>query len=67
MTSTPLMILATSPDGERFAAVGPVYSEQAALKLAEDIAAAGWKPDGVRRRMSAGAFREMAGKEKAGG
>jgi len=59
MPSIPLVVLAVSPAGEASAAVGPVYSQEAALKLAQEIVAAGWKPDGVRQHMSAAKFRDM--------
>jgi hypothetical protein len=65
--SVPLVVLAVSPDGEAGVAVGPVYSQEAALKLAREMVAAGWKPGGVRQHMSAGSFRAMVKKEKNGG
>jgi hypothetical protein len=59
MPGNPLLVLADAPDDGPTVAVGPVYSEDAALALAKEIAAAGFKPSGVRRHMSAAAFREM--------
>jgi hypothetical protein len=54
-----ILVLVSGPD-EVFVAVGPVYSEAAALELAQGIAAAGWKPDGVRASMSRAEFRALA-------
>jgi hypothetical protein len=67
MPGTPFVVLADSPDDSQAAVVGPVYSERAALTLATEIAAAGWKPTGVRPYLSRAAFRNYvaAGKSEA--
>jgi hypothetical protein len=57
MPSEPLVVLADAPDDSGFVAVGPVYSGDAAVKLAKEIAEAGWKPGGVRRYLSRASFR----------
>lgn len=56
MPSKPFVVLAQSPDGDS-AVIGPVFSAEAAVALAEEIAAAGWVPDGVRRHLTRSAFR----------
>lgn len=60
-------VIADAPDDRPGVIIGPLYSDEAVVELAKELAEAGWKGTGVRVYLSRAAWRDLAREAEASG